>query len=449
MKAGSTTGLGRFLRTAAIGGLHKDSAAYWFLLTLLVSVAVLVVTWLGSPYEFHSDSEYYIAIAEGRVHDVIRPFSNRILHPIVVDTMGILHLSTRRSFLVVGILSLAILVATVSYVARSALPYPAIAALLATPFLLSLFRDYYLPDIFHAALLGLFFLCLFQNKLWLALALLFLLYITRETTILLGAALVFVSLHRRQWRVALGSTIISALGLSAISYAASLGQPNVHAINGLVYVMAKVPYNFLKNVVGLVLWTNTLASSFSREPLFVLRVPAWLPSGAIDSVGFYGFAPSYPLATATLLLATFGVLPSLVLADLASIRRRLFDESSLCISVALLYGLLAFVIGTSIGDSVGRLIGYGWPCFWVAFPFILQQYHRTDRKVLLLILSCYILASWVPFLLASARINSLPLSIAVLCFLLALHGFALKQTLRSRIDTTTTAKATLPARGVP
>ena len=420
---------------------QSHPGAALILLILLISGVVLTAAWLDSPHPFDVDSHFYRDIAEGRISSVIKPFSYRILHPFITGLIASsLQLDTELSFLIVGILSLVILVTTVALIARSSIPYYGIAAILVTPFLLGLFQDYYLPDLFHAALLGLFLLCLVHEKHWLSLILLFALQITRESTVLLTVVLVVLSFSRKQWKLGLGSIFVTALGIAVTGHFASRGQSNIHEISNLLYLAAKIPYNFFKNLLGLVFWTNTFAvnnpARFPLEPMWQISLPGWVPSGAIHSVGFYTFDLSYPLITINLLLTTFGIMPALVLVYLSRMQKRLFTEGSLAISVALLYGLLSFVIGTSLGASVDRLIGYGWPCFWIACPFLLKQHHHDDRKFIIMFFLINLLAAWLPMLVGSFSSRSALLSIPVLCVSLIFHGFAWKGTIRSRIDRT-------------
>ncbi|MEM2352370.1 MAG: hypothetical protein QXT26_08195 [Thermoproteota archaeon] len=404
--------------------------------TLFIFVVILVATWF-LPYSFDVDSKYYKDIAEGRIYNVVKPFSNRILHPIIVGMMRkFFGINTDLSFFVVGVLSLIVLVLGVSLIAKSIIPYPAVIAFLLSPFLLQLFRDYYLPDIFHAAILALFFVCLLHSKTRMALLCLFLLHLTRESTLLLTLIILILGLHRRLWEITVGAILVAVVGIIITSYVANLGQPNIHDLNDVVYMLFKVPYNFLRNVFGLILWTNTLASNnpeaFPQEPLLKISVPSYLPLGAIHSLGIYGFNASYPLSTITHLLSTFGVLPSFVVFNLNKLKRQLMKgEVHMVFSLALLYGLLSFVIGTSVGASVSRLIGYGWPCFWIACPYIIRLYYHSNRKFLARLLLYHILACYFPFLLTIIPVKTTFLKIIVLCFLLIVHGKTLHEAARS------------------
>jgi len=61
-------------------------------------------------------------------------------------------------------------------------------------------------------------------------------------------------------------------------------------------------------------------------------------------------------------------------------------EAPIWVVIGLLYGLASFLIGPMLGASVNRLIGYGWPAFWLAVPFLASNYRwfpeqGSDRSV--------------------------------------------------------------------
>ncbi|HKN11459.1 MAG TPA: hypothetical protein VJ376_18555, partial [Pseudomonadota bacterium] len=66
--------------------------------------------------------------------------------------------------------------------------------LLATPVVSENLYNYYFPDLFFAALCAVFFLAM-RFSPWLSLPLLLLLHLTRESTVLLTASLIAVSLY--------------------------------------------------------------------------------------------------------------------------------------------------------------------------------------------------------------------------------------------------------------
>ena len=138
-----------------------------FLAASLISVFVIVITWDELPY-LSTDAHFYIELAEGQPQNVPKPFSTRVFHPIMVQSLTrISGLSIDQSFLAWGVFSLIILCLSVSLIIQSAnVPNHLLVTVvvLATPLLLSLFRDYYLPDLFYAALLGLFFLLIIERS---------------------------------------------------------------------------------------------------------------------------------------------------------------------------------------------------------------------------------------------------------------------------------------------
>src|SRR5471030_94266 len=158
---------------------RKHSLLSCLLFSALVAMLVFAIAWLRRPYDFDVDSHWYIKIAEGHISEVIKPFSNRVLHPFAAALLQkLLHLSVDTSFLVVGTLSVVVFVASTMLMATSQISFAAAAILLASPFLLGLFEDYYLPDVLHAAILSLFILCLFLRRYFLSFVCLLLLAIT-------------------------------------------------------------------------------------------------------------------------------------------------------------------------------------------------------------------------------------------------------------------------------
>ncbi|MHA1686995.1 MAG: hypothetical protein ACTSYD_11425 [Candidatus Heimdallarchaeaceae archaeon] len=403
-----------------------------FIIAFLVSVFVIVICRKDLPH-LSSDSYWYIELAEGRPYNVVRPFSSRILHPAVVRAIsGIGNLNTSQSFFVVGFLALVALITEVLLMLRLTTPYPPVigVAIVFTPFLLHLFRDYYLPDLFHASLLGLFLILLMNQKLWASLLILLLLHLTRESTILLSLCIVLVSLYKSQRRYAIAVFVITAIGMVFTSIATRLGQPNIHEINALLYMLFKIPFNFSKNILGVQLWTNTLAlrcsESFPHDPIFTVSIPSWLRLGSIRAIGIYDFNPLRPLKTLQLLLTLFGIAPTLVIFSLKKVRKQILINNSVWFLVALMYGLVSFFVGTSLGTSVRRLIGYGWPAFWLVTPVLMVRYYYLDRRYSIHLLLYHVILCWVPWFVNYFQVR-LALSIGILLFVAFLiHYLAFK-----------------------
>jgi hypothetical protein len=416
-------------------GRRQGPLPAFLLFGAAVAVLVFTVAWFKRPYPFDVDSEWYIKLAEGRIGEVIKPFSNRVLHPfIILSLQHAFQMSADAAFLAVGTLSVAVFVASVTLISTSQIPFPATAALFASPFLLRLFQDYYLPDVLYAAILSLYFVCLYKERYYVSMIVLLFLFLTRESTLLLAIVVFGVCVYERRWTIALSSVATTVVGLLIVRHAASFGQPNIHNLNDVVYIVLKLPFNFLKNICGITLWTDTLAvndpRTFSHSPIWLMNLTK-VPLGSIHFAGIYEFNWGPPVATLISFLSTFGVTPSLVVRDLTSskFRNNHFSGAPFWFLIALIYGLLSFFVGPMTGASVGRLIGYGWPCFFVAFPFILRRRYSLDRKFMFRLFAASIIAAWLPYL--SDGSISVVESLVIICILVALHTFAVREAIQN------------------
>ena len=135
-------------------------------------------------------------------------------------------------------------------------------------------------------------------------------FLARESTILLGAILLLVGLWRSKKLLSVAAAIVIILSVFTASRFNSLGLPNAHELTGLPYLILKLPYNFLNNVLGIVPWSNTLPHC---EPIFQYHLPALSFFGSIQSIGICGFNPLFPLATVTTLLTIFGIMPAVLI----------------------------------------------------------------------------------------------------------------------------------------
>lgn len=374
-----------------------------------VSTLIILITWQNLLHikSQYMDSHWYIELAEGRPYNVMKPFSSRIFYPAIVrliKTFG--NFTIDQSFLIAGSLSLIILVIVVMLVIKLTTPYPQAAVfILFTPFLLSLFKYLYVPDLFHAALTGLFFVLILRHKMWPALLVLFFLCLTRPSTFLLSLVTSII-LYKSQRNIALITIAITLVAIAITSFYARLGQPNLHNINGLLYMLLKIPSNFSRNILGAELWTDTIASFWlSRgnlnysNPLLKMALPDWLPLGSIRAIGIQSFTPMRSLNTIKLLLTHFGVIPTFIIYDLAKNYKWTFNNSPLWLRIALVYGLLSFFMGTSVGATVERLIGYGWPAFWIGAPALMVRYYHADKKACVQLLFCNFFLCWVPWMI--------------------------------------------------
>ncbi len=403
------------------------------LLTVLIVAVAIAYYWQQRSRPYDGDSRHYIAIAEGRMSEVHEPFANRVLDPAIAGFLArTTGLSLDASFFVTNVVSLTILISVgLIFVMGRIGSVGLTLAIMLSPLPLLIFRDICMPDCLHAALAAVFFLVLERGRWWYAMPVLFLLQVARESTVLLTFFVVLVAAYRRKWKLAGAAVLVTLLGMAVVGRITSQALGNVHNASTLVYFVGKVPLNFLPNVFGIRIWTNTHAKNnpnlFPDEPLVTFELPTWLPSGSMRQVGIYNFDPSIPLANAALLLTLLGVMPSLALSVITRMRWRLVREDELSFAglVALLYGLAAYLLSPALGTSVGRYISYAWPMAWIACPELLVRYFNMSKQLIVRLTWLQAIACWTPYVLkvfGADRVTSslIAIAVAVPCHVLAI-----------------------------
>lgn len=416
-----------------LAGLYKFVSV-----VALICLFILCASRIDASYRFDVDSKWYIAIANGRLYEVVAPFSSRALFPLIIHSVSnFSRFSVDELFYISSFIFMICFILSCVYINYRFIPIFCVIPLLCTPFVVFLFKDYYLPDVFHAALLSVFFVLLLNESFVLCVLFLCILTIARETTILLALVLSFLAIYRHKWLVAVSSILAAIFGLVVAKWIAAFGAPNIHNIPDMAYMLLKIPYNFLKNILGIEFWSNTLfennGDSFSH-PVWTMKLPAWFHLGALQEIGINSFTLSAPLHTLLLLLTEFGLLPALLLSVLtnSTIRERLLKYDPLWAAAAIVYGVICFGLGAVSGASIERLIGYGWPCFLIGAPFLLKTYHRFDSKFVVYFLSLSLLVSWLGFFLLRFQPANSVIAVAV-CFLLLLHFWVWRIANRSAI----------------
>jgi hypothetical protein len=415
---------------------QSEVSPFWVapLLTVLIVAGAIVYFWLMRSHPYDGDTKHYIAMADGHIDEVRQPFTARVLRPafagFVAKTTG---LTIDQSFFVTNVLNLAVLVwAGLSLILRHIRSWVFATAIIFSPFVLSMFREIYMPDCMHAAFAAVFFLLLARGaSLW-AVPLLFFAQIARESTILLTFVLVLVACYQRKWKLAGGALLITLLAMFVVSRVTSQSQKNIHESNTLVYMVGKVPFNFFTNVCGIRMWTNTHAkndpSLYPDPPLYSFELPAWAPTGAMRQVGVYSIEPAIPLSVARTLLTLFGVMVGLVLFVMYRRRQRFLREDGLSLAGVLgsTYGLFAYLLGPLIGASFGRLIGYGWPMAWIAAPEFLARYFTTTDRLIGQLTAFQVIACWTPLVLKSVGVPNVPADIAAIAIAIPCHVLTIK-----------------------
>jgi hypothetical protein len=377
-----------------------------------LSTAVLLA--LGAwfvPTKAWPDSEFYQALARGEIHQVNRPFAQRVLHPLGARLLHEAGLPYTAAFVIIATLALFVFTAAVAALLPPELPALGVAALLIMPLSIYMFVDAYLPDLMFAAATAVLLLLLrrFNARAWTALALLPL-FLIRESTILFAVVWLVVAWRRGPRKVALAVAAASVVGYLVAGRIGAEGAPSLHNVSGPLYLIGKLPFNAVKNLFGLPLWTNDVDTTWAGcNAWWHTSLPTGLHVGSIQAVGLCQFNATYPLTTLAAWLTLFGVAPT-VLAVLWW--RQRWQPRPVWVQVALWVGAISFVIGPVLGASQVRLIGYAWPAMLIGMPWLLVRAGSQIRVMVgLLVLSASL--AWIAAMSVAAFPGILGILVAV------------------------------------
>ncbi|MBE7158021.1 MAG: hypothetical protein INR62_06240 [Rhodospirillales bacterium] len=350
------------------------------------------------------DVRFYLDMAQGHAALVPQPFTSRPLAPLLVRVCAfLLHLRSETCFAVLAILSICITVLVVLWLLlRSGSVVWFIPALVVLPFWPQMLGNAGLPDPLYTALLAMLLLALGYRRLWVAALLIFPLMLTRESTWLTLACLLFAG--RKRWRggelaLAVGS---AALGAWAVHRWSASGLPNPEHLSGSVYMLGKLVSNSVRSA-GIVPWSNVYPS--------LCKAPVWqMPFhlGGVRSVGVCFWDPIVPLQAGWAILTLFGVLPLLYVAVLPGALKQHVGGNDVLMRFCLAYGTISLLVAPMLGTWYTRLVGYAWPLMLVALPRALarpntpsgtQKGARTELQrwaaLLLVHLLLCVIGTWV------------------------------------------------------
>jgi|GEM_PF-1178384 len=392
----------------------RPARTLWFklLIALIVTLAGLAVLhWhrtmpvsisyrhMDVPFLAWVDSAAYLAIAEGNISEVASPFPKRLLYPLLAGGVArATRLELPDAFLLLNMISLAVFAYCVaSFLARlTGSPWLALPLLL-TPFPMESLELAYIPDLFLTALTAVFFLLLLNGRYRWGLVVLFIAFLARESTMLLCASCAAVAFSRRNKMLLYGSLGVLILGLFFSALFAKMGLPNIHLMPDILYMACKVPYNFLSNVLGIFIWSDI--RNEVGIPFITWQLPAFLHV-ADQEIGIC-LDWRLPVNTLVVFLTIFGSGPLFAGKFLRHWRQ--LPRLPLAVQLALVYGLISFVLGTSLGNWTERLLGYGWPAFWIGVVYLCHRTYRLRKSELAFLVSCYLLICWLPPLLGYTR----------------------------------------------
>ena len=333
------------------------------------------------------DSSSYLDLAAGR--QAMLPFAWRQLGPLIVRAIAAgFQTNIERGFLAEGIVALAVFLAlAITLLIRSRAPRWMIPAIVGMFFWAAELNRLVLPDLTYAALLAVFLWLLSSNRVLLAGLMLFPLSLARESTLLVLVCLLIAGYRRlraREWIVAVAATAAGVLTVWALTRHA---LPNSEHLPGALYLAAKVPGNLSRNVFGIEPWANIYPGC---------AVPVWqmhVHLGPLQAIGVCRFGPEYPLQMLGLALASFGLLPLLLLR----LRGRVgLHERGLLLRFCVIYGAVSFLAAPLEGFLVSRLFDYGWPLFLVALPLLLRASGAkfSSTRAALAFVGLHLLVSW-------------------------------------------------------
>ena len=353
----------------------------WPLRARWAALAVAVALGAGAtlaivPIEsvFHSsDSSHYLQIAAGRTDEVMQPFASRQLGALVAAWLArLLHGDLHAGFLVQAAVSLLFALGVTCWLAlRTSAPRWLLLALVLTPCWTMFVQYLVLPDLWYAGLMAGLLLLLAREQYLAAALMMFPLMLSRESTSLtllcfLLAAWGHLAAQQR-WRVVVTAVVSAAAGSLIVGRLAAGSRPNVEHLPEAVYIFAKLPWNFLRNVVGVLPWSDANPE--------LCTVPVWSTPfhwGPVHALGICGFSVLQQLITVQVTLTHFGLLP--LLLGFLWWRHRRWQGRSVLLRFALLYGGASLLLAPLLGAGFMHLMQYAWPLFLVALPQLLDEF---------------------------------------------------------------------------
>ncbi len=314
------------------------------------------------------DARFYIAMATGDYSRVMQPFASRQLGALVVTgLMRLLHCTVETGFLLEGTASVVFTLVAIYYLAlKTTAPRWFLFAIAFVPFWPFLLQDLVLPDLWYSALLALLLLMLEEEHMLAAAVMMFPLMLSRESTSLTLVCFLIATWKRLRWKDRVVAVISALAGSVVVKYLAMRAQPNSENLPGSIYMLAKVPWNFMNNVLGLVPWSNVNTQ--------FCAVPRWsfhLHVGRMQAIGICGFSVTGWVLISDAVLSEFGLLP--LLMGFLWWRGRKLNPTSVLLRFTLLYGVASLVLAPVLGTWAARLIGYAWPIFLRGAPLALRQ----------------------------------------------------------------------------
>lgn len=364
-------------------------------LACTATLSVLIGTAFGDIFDL-PDVEFYLKIAQGDTAHVLQPFALRQLGPLVCRAIAAaLHVSINTAFLTEGVISMLVLVGIVGFLLlRAGARATMLLAVGGLAFWAALFNGLALPDLWFAALLSIFLLLLYQKHFLAAALMLFPLFLSRESTILVLVCLLVAGWRRMRMVDYAVAIIASFAGMRIVKILTSGGMSNREQMSPLLYMAGKVPWNFAKNILGLPPW-NPLNTASCATPQWQMS----LHLGSVSAFGVCAWQPALPAWTLRLALSSFGLLPLLLIYLWRKTPRPLAKPrpilpTDVLLRFCILYGALSFLLAPELGSSVPRLFDYAWPLFIVATPMLAIRHLSLPGRIAGPLVALHLAVAW-------------------------------------------------------
>lgn len=321
------------------------------------------------------DARYYLGIATGDYGQVMQPFASRQLGALVVaGLMRLLHKTVETGFLLEATASFIVMLVVTYYLAlKTSAPRWLLFAIAFVPFWAFLLHDLVLPDLWYSALLVLMLWMLEGEHLLAAALMMFPLMLSRESTSLTLACFLIAAWKRSGWTEKVVAVVSTVAASALVKHLAARAQPNSEQLSPSLYMLAKVPWNLMNNVLGLAPWSN-VNKQFCAVPRWSLP----LHLGPVRAIGVCGFSVTGWVFLSEAVFSDFGLLP--LLLGFLWWQGRNISKPNVMLRFSLIYGSASLVLAPLLGTWLTRLIGYAWPIFFVALPLLFDAVPRRNLK---------------------------------------------------------------------
>jgi hypothetical protein len=321
------------------------------------------------PFFLIADADKYLRLAAMGAVGVMQPFTSRQLAVLLARWIAkALGAPVEMGFLVEGFAGVAgTMLMSYWLLARTASPRWMLLAVAVLPAWVTQVQNLAYPDVLYATLLAAVFVLLAKERVFAAALMMFPLMLTRESTSLTLVCFLVAGWGMTRWRDRVAAVVATLVGSAVVGHLAKGSLPNAEGLPPAIYMFAKVPWNFLRNVVGILPWSNANTD--------LCQVPVWsfpFHYHRVQALGVCGFDTMQQLVELQVTLTNFGLLPLLV--AVLWWRHRRWAGRSFLLRFSLLYGGASFVLSPLIGAGFVHLVGYAWPLFVVALPLLWQEF---------------------------------------------------------------------------